>query len=405
MGTNAIGMQEAEKYDFRRIDEVDGHFPDGWRLPTLVWIDQLQNERSWLIYFDGVDSVHTVYGRTDGKMQESAIEIVPKVKRNMDQQAFLEARRKYMDKMAEGYLPIGSTLTPQTKPMLADKYEAKYVTSWPVYVQPKLDGKRLISYIQPSGDVILKSREGRPHLSSDYLKQPIKHLLQYLPPGSVLDGELYNDDITFQELISIAQKKETIKDAKKLQFYIFDIDYTDNHRPSYDERYDTLVSAYNLCVEDYPEVFDHLVILEADIAYCHQDVLNKMEQYEQQGYEGIMVKKIANDISPRDKEWKTVVYHYGRSRNIMKLKSFTDEEATIVGVVNGKGKEKDLATAVVDWNGTEVKVSLNYPREIRAHWWRHPEEIIGQPLTIRYQELTNDGIPRFPKGVGIRDYE
>jgi hypothetical protein len=26
-------------------------------------------------------------------------------------------------------------------------------------------------------------------------------------------------------------------------------------------------------------------------------------------------------------------------------------------------------------------------------------------LTVRYFELTNDGIPRFPVGVAIRDYE
>jgi hypothetical protein len=26
-------------------------------------------------------------------------------------------------------------------------------------------------------------------------------------------------------------------------------------------------------------------------------------------------------------------------------------------------------------------------------------------LTVRYQELTDDGLPRFPVGVGLRDYE
>jgi hypothetical protein len=26
-------------------------------------------------------------------------------------------------------------------------------------------------------------------------------------------------------------------------------------------------------------------------------------------------------------------------------------------------------------------------------------------LTVRYQELTHDGIPRFPVGITIRDYE
>jgi hypothetical protein len=26
-------------------------------------------------------------------------------------------------------------------------------------------------------------------------------------------------------------------------------------------------------------------------------------------------------------------------------------------------------------------------------------------LTVRYQELTDDGVPRFPVGIAIRDYE
>jgi len=30
---------------------------------------------------------------------------------------------------------------------------------------------------------------------------------------------------------------------------------------------------------------------------------------------------------------------------------------------------------------------------------------IGQQLTVRYQELTDDGVPRFPVGIAIRNYE
>ena len=36
---------------------------------------------------------------------------------------------------------------------------------------------------------------------------------------------------------------------------------------------------------------------------------------------------------------------------------------------------------------------------------RHGAEYVGKKLTVRYQELTDDGIPRFPVGIAIRDYE
>jgi DNA ligase-1 len=33
------------------------------------------------------------------------------------------------------------------------------------------------------------------------------------------------------------------------------------------------------------------------------------------------------------------------------------------------------------------------------------EEFYGKLLTVKYQELSADGIPRFPVGIAFRDYE
>jgi DNA ligase-1 len=33
------------------------------------------------------------------------------------------------------------------------------------------------------------------------------------------------------------------------------------------------------------------------------------------------------------------------------------------------------------------------------------DEYIGKMLTVRFQELTTDRVPRFPVGLAIRDYE
>jgi DNA ligase-1 len=44
-------------------------------------------------------------------------------------------------------------------------------------------------------------------------------------------------------------------------------------------------------------------------------------------------------------------------------------------------------------------------REKRAEWWENREQYIGSKLTVRFQNLTADGIPRFPVGIAIRDYE
>jgi DNA ligase-1 len=43
--------------------------------------------------------------------------------------------------------------------------------------------------------------------------------------------------------------------------------------------------------------------------------------------------------------------------------------------------------------------------EDRADLFKDGDSYIGKKLTVRYQELTEDGIPRFPVGIAFRDYE
>jgi hypothetical protein len=33
------------------------------------------------------------------------------------------------------------------------------------------------------------------------------------------------------------------------------------------------------------------------------------------------------------------------------------------------------------------------------------DSFIGKMLTVKYQEMSPDGVPRFPSGIAIRDYE
>ena len=50
-----------------------------------------------------------------------------------------------------------------------------------------------------------------------------------------------------------------------------------------------------------------------------------------------------------------------------------------------------------------VRPSENYQES--KNLYRNAKKYIGKMLTVKYQEMTNDNIPRFPVGVGIRDYE
>jgi DNA ligase-1 len=43
--------------------------------------------------------------------------------------------------------------------------------------------------------------------------------------------------------------------------------------------------------------------------------------------------------------------------------------------------------------------------EERAVLLNNAGSYVAKKLTVRYQELTDDGIPRFPVGISFRDYE
>ena len=52
---------------------------------------------------------------------------------------------------------------------------------------------------------------------------------------------------------------------------------------------------------------------------------------------------------------------------------------------------------------SEFDVRPDGCHENRAEMFRKGKDYIGSMLTVTYQELTNDGRPRFPVGKGIRN--
>ena len=91
---------------------------------------------------------------------------------------------------------------------------------------------------------------------------------------------------------------------------------------------------------------------------------------------------------------------------MMKYKLFTDEEVKIIGFDVGVGTEEGaIIYKVLDKRENEFTVrprgTVNEKREL----YKIRNSLIGKPLTIRYQELSEKGVPRFPVGINVRDYE
>jgi DNA ligase-1 len=79
-----------------------------------------------------------------------------------------------------------------------------------------------------------------------------------------------------------------------------------------------------------------------------------------------------------------------------------DAEAVVVGYQPGEGKFSNMMGALIceDAQGRQFKVGTGFSDAQRSN-----PPPIGSRITYRYQELTENGAPRFPAFVTIRDYE
>jgi DNA ligase-1 len=121
------------------------------------------------------------------------------------------------------------------------------------------------------------------------------------------------------------------------------------------------------------------------------------------GYEGTMVRSNSG------------LYESGkRSYGLQKLKNRvgedglpTDNEYPILDAEEGRGKDAGTVGAFVCSTpaGKTFKCRLKATYERRRELFNHPEQWKGWKLTVLYQDLTLDGIPRFPIGKALRKSE
>ena len=134
---------------------------------------------------------------------------------------------------------------------------------------------------------------------------------------------------------------------------------------------------------------DKVRCIETVVANNRQDVEQFHTKYTKEGYEGIMLR------TP-----KSLYQQQYRSKDLLKYKIFKDAEYEVVGHHEGTG-----GTAVFDCKtkdgktfGVTMKCSLDEKKEMLSH----AQEYYGKQLTVKFQELSLDGIPRFPVGIGFR---
>jgi hypothetical protein len=365
--------------------------PGPWRLPPLFGTNGNGKTQVWQIGYDGQMSYYTCYGLLDGKKRTVNREITLNSSgRSYTEQAFLECFDRYRDKWTkDGYREHGSTPIRFTKPMLANTYDPEAAMSFPIAAQPKLDGIRLLVSTSPEHGIVMHSRNGRQY-SYPHFYPELTEFFRTLPPDCVLDGEIYKHGWEFERLTSAASTDAPTCDTVELEYHIYDVVMAG----SYDIRYEQLHRIF----QSAP--YKLLQPVRTDLVHSATQIEEGLQFYLRLGYEGIMLRRI-----PQSGDSNTH-YVFGRSSNLLKHKPFHDTEVRIVGVESAEGTEAGCAVFIVDWQGVKrLSVRPKGTHEERRVWLQYPNLVLGKMATIRYNDTTKHGVPRFPRLHSIRDYE
>lgn len=393
--------------------------------------------RVWQIGFDFNGSrLKTIHGAIkttkgeSGKLQTAYHPIVTNNSgRSLQEQALLEARRRYLDQQTEKkYYAQGETLTDKVEPMLAKtlkvgegslKSNEIRLQNYPVSVMPKIDGIRCLAYLK-NGQLEMSSRNNKKHEAPlTHIKNEIGEFLRYLPAGCRLDGELYSLDMPFEELSGVIRTKKGVHAKHHLvKFFIFDIITPRNMH--WLERYALLCNAFQQYVND-SKPCQNFTVVQTYTANNEKELVDFHGRFVSEGYEGLIVrryvttevtcciKKIGDPDSlckKCKKGYELSIYRSGRTNAMMKYKLFQDEEVKIIGFDVGVGTEEGCVIfKVVDVRGNEFTVRPRGTVEEKRKMYKKKEKLLGLPLTIRFQELSEKGVPRFPVAICIRNYE
>lgn len=306
-------------------------------------------------------------------------------------QAQLEVGSLIKKQLDAGYVEDLDTLESRVLilPMLANKWEDRsHHVKEPFYVQPKLDGVRMMVG-RHNGELIMISRTGKrvhhlPHILEE---------LKWLKEGEFMDGENYNGSITFEEITGMCrttlESSASAKDLHMIQFHVFDCFNILKLDEPFKKRIEYLDKIFST------RKFNSVHLVPSKLIQSRDLVLEYHSTFVQAGYEGVMV---------RDRNSKYALAK--RSNQLLKYKSFQTEEYPIVGAEEAKGKDKGTVVWICQMPcGTRFSVRPRGTHAERSTWLQDSQRYRGKMLTVQFQNLTDGGIPRFPVGLGIRDYE
>ena len=344
----------------------------------------------------------TEHGQVNGKIQTTH-DLIGEGKNtgkknatNAYQQAEAEALAKWQKQKKKGYVEsieaaeageLDDLIEGGIEPMLAHSFKKQgHKIKYPCYVQPKLDGIRCIAILK-NGKCTLWSRTRKPITGVPHIAREIE---QSFKEDIVLDGELYQHDFKsdFEKIVSFVRQDEPAEGHEVVQYHVYDLIMPGSFKDRFGKlAFETLMRK---------KEFKYLHAVQTVMVLEEEQVTIWFKEFKDQGYEGCMLRNEDGQ------------YVNKRSYDLQKVKEFDDAEFDISGIEEGRGK---LAGHVGSFicktrDGKEFLAKMSGDTSRLQEYFINHSLWKGKKLTVQYQGLTGaNGVPRFPVGIAIRDYE
>ena len=209
------------------------------------------------------------------------------------------------------------------------------------------------------------------------LFQPPPAFVAGLPPFA-LEGELWAGRGSFETTAAIVQHQDDPAGWLQLRFGIFDV-------PQAPGSFRQRIAVASAWFAAHPSA--HAFVIAQQPVQDRDALQRELKRIERLSGEGLIV---------RDPE---AGYLAGRRPEILKVKSFEDEEALVVEHLPGQGKNAGLLGALLVElpDGTRFRIGIGFSDAERSN-----PPPIGATITFKHHGRYRSGVPKFPVFLRIR---
>lgn len=249
--------------------------------------------------------------------------------------------------------------------MLPKVYEENLdISGW--LVSEKLDGVR--GYWDGT---TLRSKNGIPF-------QPPAGFLQNFP-GFAMEGEIWGGRGTFEKTAAAVKRQAPHNGWLELRFGVFDVPGAEG---PFTQRIQKALDWFA------SHQADHAFVIPQRPVRDREELRQELARVEKLGGEGLIVRR------------PDAPYTKGRSRDILKVKSYRDMEARVVAHLPGAGRNRDrLGALLVELpDGRRCRIGTGFTDKEREN-----PPPLGATVTFKYYGFHPSGLPKFPSFLRVRE--